>query len=100
MGKVIDKIKSWFKRKPRLEERYTLNRKYLGRSEDLKRFIEKRQHHCDMLGMKFSVIEDDFPDCQYGFVELVQNGEVMEIPYQEYKEWWDNNYHCLGIAGL
>ena len=33
MGKVIDKIKSWFKRKPRLEERYTLNRKYLGRSE-------------------------------------------------------------------
>lgn len=74
----IDKIKSWFKRKPRLEERYTLNRKYLGRSEDLKIFIEKRQYNCDMLGIKFSVIEDDFPDCQYGFVELVQNGEVIE----------------------
>ena len=57
MGKVIDKIKSWFKRKPRLEERYTLNRKYLGRSEDLKIFIEKRQYQCDMLGVKFSVIE-------------------------------------------
>lgn len=62
----------------KLEERYTLNRKYLGRSEDLKIFIEKRQYHCDMLGIKFSVIEDDFPDCQYGFVELLQNGKTVE----------------------
>ena len=36
------------------------------------------QYHCDMLGIKFSVIEDGFPDCQYGFVELLQNGEVIE----------------------
>ena len=28
------------------------------------------------------------------------DGEVMEISHEEYKEWWDNNYHCLGIAGL
>ena len=28
------------------------------------------------------------------------DGEVMEIPYKEYKEWWDNNYHCLGVTGL
>ena len=28
------------------------------------------------------------------------DGDVMEIPYEEYKEWWDNNYHCLGVAGL
>ena len=28
------------------------------------------------------------------------DGNVMEIPYEEYKEWWDNNYHCLGVAGL
>ncbi len=78
MKKIISHLKGLFSNKPRLEERYTLNRKYLGRSEDLKRFIEKRQYHCDMLGMKFSVIEDDFPDCQYGFVELLQNGEVIE----------------------
>ena len=78
MGKVIDKIKSWYKRKPRLEERYTLNRKYLGCSEDLKIFIEKRQHYCDILGVKFSVIEDDFPADQYGKVELVRNNKVIE----------------------
>lgn len=28
------------------------------------------------------------------------DGEVMEISHEEYKEWWDNNYHRLGIAGL
>lgn len=28
------------------------------------------------------------------------DGSIMEIPYGEYKEWWDNNYHCLGVAGL
>lgn len=28
------------------------------------------------------------------------DGSIMEIPYGEYKEWWDNNYHCLGMAGL
>lgn len=28
------------------------------------------------------------------------DGDVMEIPYEEYKEWWDNNYHCLGVIGL
>lgn len=78
MKKIISYLKGSFSNKPRLEERYTLNRKYLGRSEDLKRFIEERQYHCDMLCMKFSVIEDDFPDCQYGFVELLQNGEVIE----------------------
>ena len=78
MGKLIDKIKSLFKKKTRLEERYTLNRKYLGRSEDLKRFIEERQYHCDMLGIKFSVIEDDFPADQYGKAELIRNNKVIE----------------------
>lgn len=78
MGKVIDKIKSWFKRKPRLEERYTLNRKYLGHSEELKIFIEKRQYYCDMLGIKFTVIEDDFFADQYGKIELVRNNKVIE----------------------
>ena len=28
------------------------------------------------------------------------DGDVMEIPYEEYKEWWDSNYHCLGVTGL
>ena len=28
------------------------------------------------------------------------DGDVMEIPYEEYKEWWDNNHHCLGVIGL
>ena len=28
------------------------------------------------------------------------DGEVMEISHEEYKEWWDNNYHCLGVKGL
>ena len=28
------------------------------------------------------------------------NGDVMEIPYEEYKEWWDNDYPRLGEAGL
>lgn len=28
------------------------------------------------------------------------DGNVMEIPYGEYREWWDNNYHCLGVTGL
>lgn len=28
------------------------------------------------------------------------DGDVMEVPYGEYKEWWDNNYHCLGVTGL
>ena len=28
------------------------------------------------------------------------DSEVMEIPYEEYKEWWDNNHHCLGVIGL
>jgi hypothetical protein len=81
MGKM-----NWIKRMIRkltsqrikLEERYTLNRKYLGRSQELKRFIEERQYHCEMLGIKFSVIEDDFPDCQYGKVELVRNNKVVE----------------------
>ena len=27
-------------------------------------------------------------------------GDVMEIPYEEYKEWRDNNYHCLEVTGL
>lgn len=78
MGKVIDKIKRWFKRKPRLEERYTLNRKYLGRSQELKRFIEERQYHCEMQGIKFSIIEKDFPADQYGKAELVRNNKVIE----------------------
>ena len=78
MGKVIDKIKNWFKLKPRLEERYTLNRKYLGRSEQFKRFIEERQYQCEMYGIEFSIIEDDFPDCQFGTVELLRNGKVLE----------------------
>lgn len=63
----------------KLEERYTLNRKYLGRSEDLKQFLEKRQSSCDYFGIKLTVIEDDnFPDHQYGYVELVDNGKVIE----------------------
>lgn len=78
MKKIINDLKRLFSKKLRLEERYTLNRKYLGRSQELKRFIEERQYHCDMLGIKFSVIEDDFPDCQYGFVELLQNGKIVE----------------------
>lgn len=28
------------------------------------------------------------------------DGNVMEVPYEEYKEWWDNNCHCLGVAEL
>ena len=28
------------------------------------------------------------------------DGNVVEIPYEEYKEWWDKNYHCLGLTGL
>lgn len=28
------------------------------------------------------------------------DGEVMEISYGEFKEWWDKNYHCLGVTGL
>ena len=28
------------------------------------------------------------------------DGDVMEIPYEEYKEWWNNNYPCLGVTGL
>lgn len=78
MGKIIDKIKSWFKRKPRLEERYTVDRIFLGRSQELKRFIEERQHHCEMQGIKFSIIEKDFLDCRYGTVELLKNGKVVE----------------------
>ena len=78
MKKIISYLKRLFSNKPILEERYTLNRKYLGRSEQLKRFIEERQYHCDMLGIEFSVIEDDFPDCQYGKVELVRNNKVIE----------------------
>ena len=78
MGKVIDKIKNWFRRKPRWEERYTLDREYLRRSEQLKRFIKERQYHCEMCGIEFSIIEDDFPYCQYGFVQLLQNGKFVE----------------------
>ena len=65
MKKIISYLKRKFSNKPRLEERYTLNRKYLGCSEDLKRFIEERQYYCDMSRIKFSVIEDDFPADQY-----------------------------------
>ena len=28
------------------------------------------------------------------------DGDVIEIPTEEYKEWWGNNYHCLGVTGL
>lgn len=31
-----------------------------------------------MLGIEFSVIEDDFPADQYGKVELVRNNKVIE----------------------
>lgn len=78
MKKIISYLKVLFSNKPILEERYTLNRKYIGCSEDLKIFIEKRQFHCDMLGVKFSVIEDDFPADQYGKVELIRNNKVIE----------------------
>ena len=82
MKKIINDLKRLIRkftsRRIKLEERYTLNRKYLGRSEDLKIFIEKRQYHCDMLGIKFSVIEDDFPADQYGKVESIQNNKVIE----------------------
>ena len=79
MKKIINDLKRLFSKKLRLEERYTLNRKYLGRSEDLKQFLEKRQSCCDYFGIKLTVIEDDnFPNHQYGFVELVDNGKVIE----------------------
>lgn len=72
-------IRKFTSQRIKLEERYTLNKKYLCRSEDLKQFLEERQSSCDYLGIKLTVIEDDnFPDHQYGFVELVQNGEVIE----------------------
>ena len=78
MKKIISYLKGLFSNKPRLEERYTLNRKYLGRSQELKRFIEERQYQCDMHGIEFTIIEDDFPDCQYGTVKLLRNGKVIE----------------------
>ena len=28
------------------------------------------------------------------------DGDVMEVPYGEYREWWDNNCHCLGVTEL
>lgn len=28
------------------------------------------------------------------------DGDVMEIPHDEYKEWWDNNHYYLGLTGL
>lgn len=28
------------------------------------------------------------------------DGDVMEIPTEEYKEWWDNNSYCLGVTEL
>ena len=72
-------IRKFTSQRIKLEERYTLNRKYLGRSEDLKLFLEKRQSCCDCFGIKLTVIEDDnFPDHQYGYVELVDNGKVIE----------------------
>ena len=72
-------IRKFTSQRIKLEERYTLNRKYLGRSEDLKLFLEKRQSCCDYFGIKLTVIEDDnFPDHQYGYVELVDNGKVIE----------------------
>ena len=72
-------IRKFTSQRIKLEERYTLNRKYLGRSEDLKLFLEKRQSSCDYFGIKLTVIEDDnFPDHQYGYVELVDNGKVVE----------------------
>lgn len=78
MKKIINYLKGLFSNKPRLEERYTLNREYLGRSEDLKRFIEERQYHCEIYGIKFSIIEKDFPADQYGKVELFRNNKVIE----------------------
>lgn len=72
-------IRKFTSQRIKLEERYTLNRKYLGRSEDLKQFLETRQSCCDCFGIKLTVIEDDnFPDHQYGYVELVDNGKVIE----------------------
>ena len=35
--------------------------------------------------------------------KLIKNKRIMkkkDLPYEEYKEWWDNNYHCLGVTGL
>ncbi len=72
-------IRKFTSQRIKLEERYTLNRKYLGRSEDLKQFLEARQSSCDCFGIKLTVIEgDNFPDHQYGYVELVDNGKVIE----------------------
>ena len=72
-------IRKFTSQRIKLEERYTLNRKYLGHSEDLKQFLEARQSFCDCFGIKLTVIEDDnFPDHQYGFVELLQNGKTIE----------------------
>lgn len=28
------------------------------------------------------------------------DGNVMEVPYGEYREWWDNNCHCLCATEL
>lgn len=28
--------------------------------------------------------------------EMIENG----VKTEEYREWWINNYHCLGMTGL
>ena len=78
MGKVINKIKSWFKRKPRFKEKYTLNKMYQDNAE-LKRFIQERQETAKRSPNISFVFEwNEFCADQYGKVELVRNNKVIE----------------------
>ena len=33
-------------------------------------------------------------------VIVIDSVQFLGITYEEYKEWWDDNYHCLGVTGL
>ena len=78
MGTLIDKIKSWFKRKPQFKGKYTLNKMYKDNAE-LKRFIQERQETAKRSPTIPFVFEwNEFPADQYGKVELVRDNKVIE----------------------
>lgn len=60
-----------FTSRPKLTERYTLNRMYQDDTE-LKKFIQERLRTMERSSIAFVITWDNFPADQYGKVELVR----------------------------
>lgn len=80
MKKIINYFKNLIRKftsRPKVRERYILNKRYCEDAELIK-FVRERQRTLGKCSMPIVIIWGDFPADQYGKVELVWNNEVFE----------------------